>query len=44
MVVTFMYCLLIYRFQGFFEEQIKKHDERVGYIGQNLAAQDNIIQ
>lgn len=27
-----------------FEEQLKKHDKQIGYIHQNLDAQDNILR
>ena len=29
--------------EGFFKEQLAKHDERIAIIRQNLSAQDNII-
>jgi tyrosine-protein phosphatase non-receptor type 23 len=31
-------------FQEFFKEQIKKHEQTVTYIHQNVAAQDNILR
>ena len=31
-------------FQSFFKEELKKHDQLVTYLNQNMAAQENILR
>ena len=37
--VSYVLCFL----QDLFKEELKKHDSLIGYIKQNLAAQENIL-
>ena len=38
------FVVAVVHFQLIFKDQLKKHDSLIGYIGQNLSAQMNILR